>query len=59
MSDKKTNACSVAALKSKVKLIKGFLVSAVYKLAYSAGEGSLPELQALELEEAGYFKPTK
>jgi hypothetical protein len=43
-------------------LIKGvFLVSptAVYKLAYSAGEGSLPELQALELEEAGYFKPTK
>jgi hypothetical protein len=43
-------------------LIKSFLVSptAVYKLAYSAGEeGSLPELQALELEEAGYFKPTK
>jgi hypothetical protein len=64
MSDKKTNAAApVAALKSKVKLIKGvFLVSptAVYKLAYSAGEeGSLPELQALELEEAGYFKPTK
>jgi hypothetical protein len=49
-------SCPVAALKSKVKLIKGvFLVSptAVYKLAYSAGEeGSLPELQALELEEA-------
>jgi hypothetical protein len=42
-------------------LIKGvFLVSptAVYKLAYSAGEKDL-ELQALELEEAGYFKPTK
>jgi hypothetical protein len=55
-------SCLVAALKSKVKLIKVFLVSptAVYKLAYSAGEeGSLPELQALELEEAGYFKPTK
>jgi hypothetical protein len=43
----------VAALKSKVKLIRSFLVSptAVYKLAYSAGEGSLPELQALELED--------
>jgi hypothetical protein len=63
MSDKTNAAAPVAALKSKLSLIKGvFLVSptAVYKLAYSAGEeGSLPELQALELEEAGYFKPTK
>lgn len=64
MSDKNTNAAApVAALKSKGKFVKGvFLVSptAIYKLGYSAGEeGSLPELQALELEEAGYFKPNK
>ncbi|MFH6966475.1 hypothetical protein [Flavobacterium sp. FlaQc-28] len=46
--------------KAKEKLIKGkFLLSptGVYGLAYNAGEeASLPELQANELDEAGYFK---
>jgi hypothetical protein len=44
----------------KEKSVKGvFLLSPTgrFNLAYSAGEeASLPELQALELEEAGYFR---
>lgn len=48
------------AVKAKEKLIKGkFLLSPTgrFNLAYNAGESaSLPELQAIELEEAGYFK---
>lgn len=44
----------------KVKLVKGkFLLSPTgrFGLAYNAGEkASLPELQAKELDEAGYFK---
>jgi hypothetical protein len=64
MSDQTNNAAATgAALKSKGKLIKGFFLvspTGLYKLAYSAGEkAEIPELQALELEEAGYFKPTK
>ncbi|MCG9792488.1 hypothetical protein [Flavobacterium algicola] len=46
--------------KPKGKLVKGvFIVSPTgrYNLAYNVGEkASLPELQALELEEAGYFR---
>jgi hypothetical protein len=57
------NSTQKKAAKTKEKFIKGiFLVSptARFKLGYSAGEeGSLPELQAIELEEAGYFKFTK
>ena len=49
--------------KAKEKLVKGkFLVSPTgkYNLAYNVGEeASLPELQAVELEEAGYFKIAK
>jgi hypothetical protein len=48
------------AKKTKEKLIKGkFLLSPTgrFNLGYSEGEeASLPELQALELEEAGYFR---
>jgi NADH dehydrogenase/NADH:ubiquinone oxidoreductase subunit G len=44
----------------KEKLVKGkFLLSPTgrYGLGYNEGEkASLPELQALELEEAGYFR---
>ncbi|MGQ7945014.1 hypothetical protein [Flavobacterium sp. WC2509] len=47
----------------KEKYLKGvFVVSPTgkYNLAYNVGESaSLPELQALELEEAGYFKLDK
>lgn len=47
-------------VKAKEKLIKGkFVLSPTgrFGLAYNAGESaSLPELQANELEEAGYFK---
>jgi hypothetical protein len=49
--------------KIKEKFVKGtFLLSPTgkYNLAYNAGEScSLPELQAIELEDAGYFKPAK
>lgn len=44
----------------KTKLVKGkFMLSPTgrFGLAYNAGEeASLPELQAIELEESGYFK---
>jgi len=47
----------------KEKALKGvFLLSPTgrFGLGYNAGEkASLPELQALELEEAGYFKLDK
>lgn len=49
--------------KLKEKLVKGkFIISptGAYNMGYNAGESaSLPELQASELEEAGYFKPNK
>lgn len=45
---------------TKAKLVKGkFLLSPTgrYNLAYNVGEeASLPELQANELDESGYFK---
>lgn len=47
----------------KEKLVKGVFVlspTGRFNLAYNVGEkASLPELQALELEEAGYFKLDK
>lgn len=62
--DKATSPkASTAPKAEKEKYLKGvFVVSPTgkYSLAYNVGESaSLPELQALELEEAGYFKLDK
>lgn len=54
---------AATAPKQKEKKLKGvFVVSPTgkYNLAYNVGESAeLPELQALELEEAGFFKLDK
>lgn len=59
--EKVSNASKIEIAKTgKSKLVKGrFLLSptGLYNLAYNVGEeASLPELQAKELDEAGYFK---
>jgi hypothetical protein len=58
-----TTEAKATKTKTKEKTLKGkFLVSPTgkFNLGYNAGEeASLPELQALELEEAGYFKIEK
>jgi len=52
-----------ATVKTKEKLVKGVFIlspTARFKLGYSPGEeAALPELQANELDEAGYFKISK
>lgn len=56
-------AIAKAPTKAKEKLVKGVFIlspTARFKLGYSAGEeASLPELQAQELDDAGFFKISK